>query len=235
MKESISTRSVALLPDIDRLREICQSIAILDAIIKQEWEYRYYSFNSKWDIDEQMASMRDGHGDSYFILFTPNGTIIKGFGHKSPMGRYTSEHNHPWPGILDSIPQEFNTFLTEPAFSMDETSFCIWRKYSDNSWNIGNINFPRKEVENINFPKNDDPDGSTELLYILNGDPKTYWEWSEWYYDRKIDFGIVESIYQHEPLSIHLIEKLNPDLNLYDLQNDISEIGYPSLIKDISP
>ena len=35
------------LPNIEKCKRIFQSIAMLDAIIKPEWEYRYYSFDSK--------------------------------------------------------------------------------------------------------------------------------------------------------------------------------------------
>ena len=42
---AISTRDLKLLPDIDVLRRAIQSIAMLDAILSPEWEFRYYSFN----------------------------------------------------------------------------------------------------------------------------------------------------------------------------------------------
>ncbi len=44
----ISTRNLAALPGIDDLRRLCQSLAMLDAILEPEWQYRYYSFNSRW-------------------------------------------------------------------------------------------------------------------------------------------------------------------------------------------
>lgn len=50
------------LPNIENCKRIFQSIAMLDTILMPEWEYRYYSFNSKWYLDEMMASMRDGSG-----------------------------------------------------------------------------------------------------------------------------------------------------------------------------
>ncbi len=48
--------TLAVLPDIEGLRNLTQSLAMLDAIMSPEWEYRYYSFNSKWDDGEMMAS-----------------------------------------------------------------------------------------------------------------------------------------------------------------------------------
>ena len=97
----ISTRTLVLLPSITELKRRCQSIAMLDAILSPEWEHRYYSFNSQWDENEEMASMGDGSRDSYFILFSPQGAIIKGYAHKSRMGRYAVESGQPWPGVLN--------------------------------------------------------------------------------------------------------------------------------------
>lgn len=42
----ISTRQLGALPDIATLERLCQSLALLDAILSREWEYRYYSFNA---------------------------------------------------------------------------------------------------------------------------------------------------------------------------------------------
>ena len=56
----ISTRDLSGLPDIDALKRLMQSMAMLDAILSPEWEYRCYSFNSKWGARgcAQMGSMR---------------------------------------------------------------------------------------------------------------------------------------------------------------------------------
>lgn len=213
----LSTRNLGLLPGIPELRRRCQSIAMLDAILSPEWEYRYYSFNSQWDENEEMASMRDGSGDSYFILFSSQGAIIKGYAHNSRMGDYAEESGRPWPGVLSDVPSEFNDFLAEPAFSIEETSFCIWRSMSDSFWRIGDIDFP-----NANYP-----DGSADLLYILDGDPLIYQEWSEGHYERSVRIDLVEAIYQHHPLTQDLIAGLNPHLTIDSLSDDIKEIGYP--------
>jgi hypothetical protein len=58
---------------------LSKALAMLDAILSPEWEYRYYSCNGKWAPGETMASMRNGSGDGYFILFNGHGAAIKGF------------------------------------------------------------------------------------------------------------------------------------------------------------
>lgn len=225
----ISTRNLKLLPDITKLKEVCQSIALFDAIIEPEWEFRYYSYNSVWGVDEHMASMRNGCGDSYFIFFNPQGAIIKGYVQASLMGQYAVKHDHPWPGVLDYVPEEFKDFLSEPAFLINEASFCIWRKSTDDLWNIGKIDFLKKDIDNLIYPVNDDPDGSSKLFFIIDGRPQTYQKWAERYYQVEVKLSIVESIYRHDPISTRLVTALNPSVQLEDLKDDIAEIGYPSL------
>ena len=100
----LSSRTLNQLPTIEVLNRLCQSLAMLDAIVCPAWEYRYYSYNAHWDSGEAMASMRNGSGDSYFLLFTPTGAILKGFGADAIMSPYRHTPPQVWPGILDKVP-----------------------------------------------------------------------------------------------------------------------------------
>jgi len=204
------------LPGIVQLKRLCQSLAALDAVMSPEWEYRYFSFNSRWADEEMMASMRDGSGDEYFILFNSQGAIMKGFAHESPMSPWSNQPERVWPGVLDSVPAEFAEFLTEAAFSMEETTFCIWRRNDDDSWQTGEIQYPEEP----------DPDGSDDLLFALDGDPESYKEFAENYYERSIDLSAVQSIYQHQPMTIEIAKTLNPEVELESLRSDLEEIEY---------
>jgi len=64
----VTKKRLETIPEVEALKRLCQSLAMLDAIMSPEWAYRYYSFDSKWGEGEMMASMRDGSGDEYFIL-----------------------------------------------------------------------------------------------------------------------------------------------------------------------
>ena len=213
----VTQKSLDSIPKIDSLKRLCQSLAVLDAIMSPEWEYRYYSFNSKWSEGEMMGSMRNGSGDEYFILFNSHGAIMKGFAHESSMSPWASDPVQVWSGVLDHVPAEFGKFLTEPAFSMSETTFCIWRRTEDESWQTGQIE----------YPEDDDPDGSEGLLFILDGEPRTYHEFAEEYYERAIDLQSVTSIYEHRPLTSEIVKKLNPEVSLESLRSDVEEIDYP--------
>jgi len=233
---SITTLHLELLPDLAALRRICQSIAMLDAILSREWSSRYYSFNSMWAPGKEMASMRNGSGDDYYLLFTEAGAVLKGYAHETAMASHAARHGQPWPGVLDNVPPEFADFLAEPAFSLNDTTFCVWRRRTDAAWNIGSIDFP-------NAP---DPDGSADLLIMLDGNPLTYKTWAEEYcepgYEDEDDDQAVEldphelplaaitEVYAHTPLTEELVSELNPAVSLADLADDIKEIGYPSPI-----
>jgi hypothetical protein len=212
----ISTRNLNLLPDVDRLRSLLQSMAMLDAIFSPEWEFRYYSFNAHWGDGEQMGSMRNGCGDDFFALFNVAGCFLKGFAHEAPMSPYARRPKEVWPGVLDSVPVEFAECLKEPAFRMEDTTFCIWRRYSDESWQLGAVEFPADR----------DPDGSEFLLSPLDGRPESYQTWAESYYERPVSLETVQQVYAHEPLTEGLVRRLDPEASLQELAPDIREIGY---------
>jgi hypothetical protein len=215
----VTKKRLDLLPDIKTLINLSQSLAMLDAIMAKNWESRYYSFNCNWGDGEMMASMRDGSGDEYFILFNSHGAIIKGFSHESPMSPYSNSTNSSWPGAIDEVPTEFESFIKEPAFSIRDVTFCFWRRYTDHKWIPGSISYPQGE----------DPDGSEQLLSILDGNPERYVDFASWYYETDVDLNSVVHVYNHQPLTKEVIKGLNPRRRLAGLVKDIKEIGYPNL------
>jgi hypothetical protein len=200
------------------LRRLSKSLAILDAILCPEWQYRYHSYNANWAAGEEMASMRDGCGDSYIILFSGAGAIIKGFAHESEVWRRTPDWERPFPGVFDGVPEEFAGFLTEPAFSIDETTFCLWRRHSDSNWRTGADSLLGSE----------DPDGSADLLRLLDGDAERYKVWAEDYFETPIASEAVNYIFAYHPLTEKTVRALNPTLSLNDVAEDVSEIAYPT-------
>ncbi len=206
------------MPDINELKRLSQSLAMLDAIIEPDWQYRFYSFNAHWSQEATMASMRDGSGDSYFILFNDVGAIIKGFAHECAMSPYRVNPPTLWPEVMDAVPAEFSDFLRELAFVIADATFCLWRRHADSEWQRGAIDFPNGA----------DPDGSAALLAILDGNPKTYQTWAQEYYERDLDLTSIAQIYRHQLLSQEIIESLNADLSLVDVMEDAAEIGYPT-------
>ncbi len=214
----ISTRDLSLLPDVDGLRRVLQSMAMLDAVLCPEWQDRYYLFNATWSPGEQMGSMRNGSGDGFFAHFGKAGCWFKGFAHESPLSPYRERPPRPWPGVLDAVPAEFSGCLQEPAFSVEEVTFCVWRRLGEPAWQVGPVNFP---------PTHPDADGSMFLLSVLDGRPESYRDWAVDYYEREVELAAVAHVCAHRPLTPELVTRLNRDLSVGELTADISEIGYP--------
>ncbi len=214
----ISTRNLSLLPDVVGLRRTLQSMAMLDAMLCPEWQYRYYSFNAGWADGEQLGSMRNGSGDNFFAHFGPVGCWLKGFAPEAAMTPYRLSPKQVWRGVLDSVPREFAACMHQPAFSVEDATFCIWRRFTDAGWQLGQIAFPSGEA---------DPDGSAYLLSSLDGQPETYRAWALEYYERELPFVAVDHVYQHRPLTPQVVAMLNRELSLDQLLADMNEIGYP--------
>jgi hypothetical protein len=180
---------------------------MLDAILSPEWEYRYYSFNSQWGANAEMASMRDGSGNDWFLLFDSAGAALKGFAHELANG-FSLPQN-----IQIQLPKDFSPFLCEPAFSMQNATFCYWRRVQDPSWNKVDGNLA--------------DDGSEDMLALLISGPSGYKEWAESYYESPVSLQLVEAIFSHQPLNESIILALNSEADLDFTYAEATEIGYP--------
>jgi hypothetical protein len=213
----ISTRHLTNLPPPDALRRLLQALALLDAILEEEWDNRYYSFDSKWSATEQMGSMRNGSGDDFFALFSTNGCFLRGFDHGSAMSPWREKPSKIWPGVLTGVPPQFNNALNEPAFHMEDTTFCIWCLARTAAWHHGSIDFPDGE----------DPDGSQWLLSPLDGSPETYQTFAEEYFELDVPLDAIARVFAHEPLSAALLQAFPSSRDLQSVIKDAVEIDYP--------
>lgn len=215
----ISTKNLNL-PHRNKLQTICKAIAVLDAIISQEWEYRYYSYNKKWTDDEEFSEMRNGQGEHMLILFRQDGCVINGFDHEL----YDFEEELPSKlQLTHELPERFNEFMIgEPVKSIG-TTFCIWTTEMEN-WKTGNLQGVFK-------------DGSTEMLTIFDGKPQTYINWATHYFEGSyLDTGIpletITKIYNGITLTKEMVLTIVDQLQDWEqLENDLNEIGYPFSFK----
>jgi hypothetical protein len=208
----ISTRNLGGLPDVARTKRLLQSMAMLDAVLMPDWQYRYYSFDAHWGKDEMLGSMRDGAGDEFFAVFNARGAFLKGFVHDSPAAetRLCSDR------FYSDLPACFVKYSREPAFSIKDVTFCVWRLIDHSAWDHAKVDLPIAH----------DPDGSASLLSMLDGAPETYRAWAGEYYGRDIPIEAVETLYAHRALTDEVVAALNPQQSVKGLEPDIAEIGY---------
>lgn len=210
------------LPEPAVLREHCRSLAVLEAILSPAWADRYHSFDGRWSEGEAMASMRNGSGDEYSIVFSDAGVYICGFDHESQMSPYAADG--PWPGVLDEVPEVFRPYVEEPAFVDEEgmpfATACIWRQAGDDAWRTGTIEFPDEP--------SGDPDGSGHLFGLLvDRSPEAFQRWAEDYYEIPVDLDAVRHVFASRPLTEAVVGALNPDIGLADLAEGLAGIGCP--------
>lgn len=192
------------LPSISEIKRVSQSLALLDAIIMPEWEFRYFSFDYHWDGEEMMASMKNGSGNEYFLFFNKHGVIGKVF--IGNMQLSENEKNE----LFVKIPSTYEIFKQEEAFSLENISFCFWRSNSDEDWVSEPI---AKNLPYLNF---------------LTGDSKIYKKWAEEYYEKEFNINVIQDIFSHKPLTNEMVVKLNTEIKIEDLEEDLEEIGYPT-------
>jgi hypothetical protein len=212
------------LPGIAQVRDRSRALAMLDAILCPQWGWRYYSFDAHWGPGLELASMRNGCGDEYSIVFSPAGAYLRVFDHESPMSPWRDlQAPRPWPGVLESVPQVFRACVEEPAFALQgvpAVTACLWRQAGDDRWHAGKVIAPSDR---------EDPDGAGWLLELLLEDsPDGYRQFAEEYYEVAVDTAAVAAVYAMQPLTRHLVATLNPDRSLAELAEDLPTIGYPT-------
>jgi hypothetical protein len=206
----ISTKDYSLLPDRKTLQTICKAISVLDAIISQEWEYRYYSYNNKWADNEEFCEMRNGSGDQMLILFRQDGCVINGFAHEFEQQNKKN--------LTKNLPSIFDVFIFGEPVKTIGTTFCLWTTEQKN-WQVGQIE---------NYEGN-----SEEMLSIFDGNPQTYIDWATEYFEESyVESGIpldtVTEIYSGQTLTKEMVLTIVEELEDWEqLEADLNEIGYP--------
>ncbi|MCA2229647.1 hypothetical protein [Nonomuraea aurantiaca] len=208
----------AALPPVEVLRDHCRALAMVDAIRIPEWEYREYSFDSRWAPGEEMASWRSGAGDDYSIVFCLAGVYIRGFDHESPVSPFASDDLRPWPGVVDDVPEVFRPQLDEVAFTLEDVPLitcCLWRTTSDDRWRTGRATYER--------------DGSDQMFDLLiDRSPAAYVAWAATDEDEPpVPVEPVAHIFALRPLTEEVVRALNPEIGLRNVRADLQEIGYP--------
>ena len=200
----ISTKNINSLPDRKSLATICKAISVLDAIISPEWEYRYYSYNSKWDKNEECLQMRNGSGDEMHILFREEGCVINGFAHE-----YDQQDKVK---LTQNLPTIFEEFIFDEPVKSIGTTFCLWTTELKN-WQVG-------QIESYE-------DNSEEMLNIFDGQPETYIDWATEYFEESykesgIPLDTVSKIYDGQTLTKEMVLSIVDELeNWEELEKDI--------------
>lgn len=197
----MKTKRAASLPSPKELERVCKGLAALDAMLMEDWESRYYSFNHAWNkkSKQRMASMRNGSGDDWFIVFEPGGVFVKAFWHEYPREDVAK--------LYAGLPSKLLPHLEEGAFSMEDVTFGGW--HDGTTWTLsGNAKPMREELE------------------MLTGDPAAYRKYVADYLELDVPVDAIAHVLAGHKLDARLVNRITTERTLAELKGDLAEIDY---------
>ena len=204
------------LPHPRLLGQRAMALALLDAIICPEVEYRYFTYDPAFAAGQHVAAMKNGEGDHWYLHLSAAGAIVKGHVQDLPRGEARAMALH----AQAMVPEDFAALLHEPAFMMDSVSFCYWRRSGDDGWS--KLAHPDVRLRHRY-------DGSEDYLSILLAPASCYYEYAADYFECEPPLAAIEHLYAHAPLSASLVKSLNPQMSLDVALEAAVRIGYPGL------
>ena len=199
------------LAEPDVLKQRLMILAALDLILCEEDWLRYHRFDSHWSPNVSLATIDNGAGDDLFILFAPEGVIMKGFDHESGLSPHAQKDQEVFPGIYDQVPKSLLALLDDEAFEKEYVTFCIWRESGDANWRMGDVKIPEGEE-----------DGSVFLLGTIFDTAEIYVDWAQYYYDMLISIEVVQQIYNGSEITEEIIRSLNPERNVQEALQELN-------------
>lgn len=164
------------LPAPEELLRRAKNLAEADRIrIPSEasaWQ-RLYRFEENWETSAHYASLNDGEGNLYGMVFNHDGVFVWGFDNESDYSTYGTEEPQP---ALEGLPEVFEDYLTNPEFSDDVNdpqifaTVAFWWNKKTESWDY-NSDFVNDELDGF------DDGGYSYLFDIFNNyDVELYWK-----------------------------------------------------------
>ncbi|MFJ6935569.1 hypothetical protein [Streptomyces sp. NPDC101132] len=192
---------LARLPDPAVLAARCRAFSLLDSILDDGLPT--HSFVRGWREGVDLATMENGSGDQYAVVFDPAGVFLYGFDHECDATPWREEPRSHWPGLLDGLPTPLAHYPSAPEFRFDgffDATVCAWRETGSARWACGPVEFGGGES-----------DGADWLFDLLaDGSPEAYARFAEDYYERPVDLEAVRSVLRGAPLTRETVAALSP-------------------------
>ncbi|MEU7107376.1 hypothetical protein ABZ951_20290 [Streptomyces sp. NPDC046215] len=211
-----SPELVAELPHPAVLLERCRSLAVLDAIFAGR--ERTYAFDPAWGDGVALASMDNGGGDLYAVVFDPAGVFLYGFDHECDATPWREDDRVHWPGLLDGLPPALARYAAEPAFQLDgffDATVCAWRETGDDAWRCGPVVFEDGESDGADFL----------FEQLLDADGTAYADWAEDIFERPVDRAAVAAVFSGAALTPELVHQLNPEADYEEIAREAAALG----------
>ncbi len=202
-------------------------------------EYHIFYSNYK-DTNSDIVIWDNGQGEFFKVMFNQNGAIIVGFDHESELSPYSFEPLRLYDeNLIKDVPESlkdiFNIMFDDFETLKYQMTYCIWREYKDDRWEIGDLDYDvihsyKTTYDNATYSN----DGSEEAIFFFDGKYESYLEWVNY------NYGCIENftseIFQHftenKPATPELIENLKLDppyykKNVLESIENLKKMGYP--------
>lgn len=181
----------------DKIKKRMKAMAIIDIILSPEWEYRCFMYDKKWylDNDEEMASIKNNHGDCVYILFLKNNIIGKTVSDDSSLKvKELSKNNRN---------NDLKYFISEPAFITE---------YYDYFFTVSDF-----DIKILYGEKKDS-------LFDMVIDVEKYFNWLLEYYEIQIDKKIILELIEKLEINEKIALAVNPECVWCEIRDEINDI-----------
>lgn len=184
-------------------------------------------FHLDQETSAALGIWKDFDGNECHFLFSPEGSLVMGFDHASPMSPHVTMAEtgdfQPWAGIYDTLPPALKTRLEndppyDDAFDYKEVTFCLWNVGNTREWQKGDVQYPPRD--------NNDPDGQAYVLGRIKEFYEDFCGAFEEHYNWDLDPDHVADLLSGDRVSLTCIKGLKPDTNVLEARKWMSTMGF---------
>ncbi len=200
------------------LERVSRAVAALDVVLVPESYFRLFGYQPNWSPGQRLATMDNGSGDEYQIVFQDDAAVVRVFDHESDLSPWTNPNGELAAGLLDGFPTRLRPIIDEPAFRSGvgpavELTFCAWWVPQEGRWASGTTATDG---------------GASELLeVVLDPRPSSYCKYATNYLEVDVDPQAVEAFYDLRPTTPFALRALNPDVDLSVAFAELRAMDYP--------
>ncbi len=220
------------------MKSLLQKQAILDIIMTPEGDEWFRLVSYEYDKQNKCNRFKitGDDGDHLYILFSPNGVLLKGCDHESCFSPYLldegtedadeqsqSERLAFIDNMYRDIPDTLLQLMTEDM-NREAVTFCMWQQGDDPAWHRSQVAQPDTCLQlDSNII---DDGGEKRLLSYIFSSADDWYEWAAVYYElREEGWDAAARIYEGEELTRTMVEDLNPERDYDSIMDECMENG----------
>jgi hypothetical protein len=217
----ISDHFKEIVPPQELLKRLLAyaKIDIIMAPDPDKYHIRIYHYDKDWLKNGHFFKIDDSGGDHYYVMFSSDGCIIKGFDHECELSPYIfDDEDEPLPddiaghNFYEGAPAELLSLVSDPALEKELVTFCTWQSADDTEWHFAPTTFPK-----------DWDDGIKTFLFYTHG-LESYCKWFEdEYYESPLATEILQKIFDGNKITSDIIKTLHPEATPKKILKDLKK------------